>query len=169
VNELVEIENTGLTAALTALPPGTNDLINQQQRLQVTANATNVARIELFSTGGSQGAVSNQATALFTVSAAQLGLGLHPFYAMVTDGTGHVYRTAQVTGIFPLLELTLAGTPPMLKWPTALDHQYNVLFTTNLTAGFEVAGTLTATNNGTLALPVPLTGPAGYYQVQVAQ
>ena len=63
----------------------------------------NISRIELFSTGGSVGVATNQAAAVFAVSAADLGLGLHPFYALVTDQAGHRYQT-QTVGI--------ASSPP---------------------------------------------------------
>ena len=92
----MQIQNTSLTATLAALPAGTNATLDQPLQFTVTANATNIARIELFSTGGSVGAVTNQAAAVFEVSAAYLGLGLHPFYALVTDQTGHRYQTQTI-------------------------------------------------------------------------
>ncbi len=96
VTRNVRIQNTSLTATLTALPAGTNATLDQQLQFTVTANTTNVASIELFSTGGSLGVVTNQAAAVFEVSAAYLGLGLHPFYALVTDQTGHRYQTQTI-------------------------------------------------------------------------
>ena len=96
VTRNVQIQNTSLTATLTALPTGTNATLDQQMQFTVTANTTNVGSIELFSTGGSLGAVTNQAAAVFEVSAAYLGPGLHPFYALVTDQTGHRYQTQTI-------------------------------------------------------------------------
>jgi uncharacterized protein (TIGR03790 family) len=169
VSRTVQIQNTPLTATLAVLPPGTNTLLSQQLQFLVTANTTNLSRIELFSTGGSLGAVTNQSAALFTVTATNLGLGLHPFYALVTDQAGHRYQTATVTSFFPVISLTLAGTPPVLAWPAALDHQYDVQFTTSLASGFQTVATLTASNNSTLQWPVPLTSPAGFYRVRLDQ
>jgi hypothetical protein len=85
VTENVQIQNTSLAATLTAVPAGSNATPGQQLQFTVTAMATNISRIELFSTGGSLGVVSNAATAVFPISASYLGLGLHPFYAVITD------------------------------------------------------------------------------------
>ena len=98
VTRNVRIQNTSLNATLTALPAGTNAALNQQLQFTVTANTNNIARIELFSTGGSVGVTTNQTAAVFAVSAAYLGLGLHPFYALVTDQSGNRFQT-QTAGI----------------------------------------------------------------------
>ncbi len=164
VTRTVQIQNTGLTATLTAWP-GANGTLN----LRVAANATNIARIELFSTGGSAGVVTNQGAAVFTVSAANLGVGLHPFQALVTDPAGHCYQTAVVTQFFPLPALALTGAPPTLAWPAALGHSYDVQSATNLAAGFVTVGTITATNNGEIEWPVTPAGRAGFYRVQLDQ
>ena len=88
VSRSVRIQNTALTATFTPLLAGTNATLDLPLQFAVTANATNISRIELFSTGGSVGVVSNQPSAVFTAPSATLGLGLHPFYALVTDTSG---------------------------------------------------------------------------------
>jgi uncharacterized protein (TIGR03790 family) len=163
----VQIQNTSLTATLAALPAGSNATLDKQLQFMVTANATNIARVEFFSTGGSVGVATNQAVAVFGVSAAFLGLGLHPFYALVTDQTGHRYQTQTIWyRILPTIMLTLTGTPPMLAWPAVPGRQYNVQSTTNLASGFQTVTTITATNS-VIQWPVNTTGSAGFYRVQL--
>jgi hypothetical protein len=97
VTRNVQIQNTGLSATLSALPAGSNATFDQQLQFTVTANTNNISRIELFSTGGSVGVATNQAAAVFQrVRRLYLGLGLHPFYALVTDQAGHRYQTQTV-------------------------------------------------------------------------
>jgi len=167
VERNVCIQNTSLTATLAALPSGTNATLYQQMQFTVSANATNISRIELFSTGSSLGVVTNQATAIFEVSAAYLGLGLHPFYALVTDEVGHRYQTQTIWyRILPTITLALTVTPPMLSWPAITSYQYNLQFTTNLTTAFQTIATITATNS-VIQWPIPMTGSAGFYRVQL--
>ncbi len=161
----VKIQNTGLSATLAMLPMGTNA---GQLQFAVTANATNITRIELLSTGGSVGVATNQATASFTISAAYLGTGVHPFYAMVTDQAGHRYQTQTIWSTIPALTLTLAGTPPILVWPAIPGRQYDLLFATNLSAGFQTVTTMAATNS-LIQWPVTTTNSTGFYRVQLDQ
>ena len=143
VTRTVQVTNTSLSATLAALPTGTNAALGQSLQFTVTANTTNMARIELFSTGGSQGVVSNQAAAVFAVSASYLGLGLHPFYAVVTDQAGHRYQTSTAWyDIIPVITLTLTYSPPMIAWPALPYRQYVLLFTTNLATGFQTVATV---------------------------
>jgi uncharacterized protein (TIGR03790 family) len=168
VSQTVLIQNTGLTATMAALPLGTNAALNQPLQFTVTANTPNVSSIELFSTGGSVGVVSNQAAANLVVAATDLGLGLHPFYALVTDAVGDHYRTQTVWyRIVPAIPLTLAGTPPVLSWPTTMGGQYFLQYTTNLANGFETVATIAATNT-IVQWPVTVASPAGFYRVQLA-
>ena len=94
VSRNVRIQNSGLSASLNTLFGGANTDIGATLQFSVIANTNNVTAIELFSTGGSLGIASNQAAAFFSVAGTNLGLGLHPFYAIVTDGAGNQYRTA---------------------------------------------------------------------------
>jgi len=167
VTRNVQIQNTGLSATLSALPAGSNATFDQQLQFTVTANTNNISRIELFSTGGSMGAATNQAAAVFDLSAAYLGLGLHPFCALVTDQAGNRYQTQTVWyRIVPTITLTLTGMPPVLAWPAIVGRQYDVQSTTNLTATFQTLATITATNS-IMQWPVTTTGGAGFYRVQL--
>ena len=167
VTRNVQIQNTSLAATLAALPAGTNATLDQQLQFTVTANNNNISRIELFSTGGSVGVATNQDSAVFAVSAAYLGLGLHPFYALVTDQAGERFQTQTVWyRILPTITLTLTGTPPMLIWPALLNRQYDVQSTTNLADGFQTVTTITATNS-VVQWPISTTGSAAFYQVRL--
>ena len=65
VTRNVLVQNTSLTATLAACRPAPTPRWARRSHFTVTANTTNLARIELFSTGGSLGVVTNQATAGF--------------------------------------------------------------------------------------------------------
>ncbi|MDR3459110.1 MAG: TIGR03790 family protein [Verrucomicrobiae bacterium] len=164
----VRIQNTSLSATLAALPTGSNAMLGQQLQFTIAANTTNIARIELFTTGGSVGVATNQAVGVFAVSAAYLGLGLHPFYALVTDQAGHRYQTGTAWyQIIPNITLTLSGTPPVLAWPTVPGSQYYLQSTTNLASGFQTVATITATNP-VVSWSITTTGNACFYRVQLA-
>jgi uncharacterized protein (TIGR03790 family) len=163
----VQIQNTSLSATFSALPLGTNATLGQSLQFTVAASATNIARVELFSTGGSIELTTNQPNATFTVSTSFLGLGLHPFYALVTDTGGHRYQTPTVWyRILPAIALTLAKTPPEVSWNALIGRQYDLQFTTNLAAGFQTLVTTTATNT-LMQWPIVLTNRAGFYRVQL--
>lgn len=163
----VLVQNGSLTATLASLPGGSNATLGQQLQFIVTPNATNISRIELFSTGGSQGFVTNQPVAGFAVSASYLGLGLHPFYAVVTDQAGHRFRTTTSWyRIIPAIPLTLTGVPPSLTWPATPGCQYEVQLATNLAAGFNTVASFTATNS-LIQWPVVPTNRAAFYRVKL--
>jgi len=170
VTRAVRIQNTSLAATLTPLFAGTNVPLEGPLQFAVAANATNISLIELFSTGGSVGAVSNQPAAVFSVASPSLGLGLHPFYALVTDTSGNRFRTetAWIHLIAPL-QLSLTGPPLTLIWPAISGRQYDILATTNLSAAFQPVASVIA--SASLAQwPVSAAGgPAGFYQVRLAQ
>ena len=161
------VQNTSLSAAIAALPAGSNVSVSHPLQFTITANNTNISRIELFSTGGSQGVVSNQPTALFNVSAAYLGLGLHPFYAVITDQSGHRYQTQTLSyRIAPTITITVTHNPFTLTWTAVPTNQYDVQFTTNLAASFQTVAALTATNS-LLSWPVVTTNSAGFYRIKL--
>jgi hypothetical protein len=168
VTRNVRIQNTSLAATMAALPAGTNATLDRQLQFTVTANSANVSRLELFSTGGSVSVATNQAAAFFQVSAEFLGLGLHPFYALVTDQAGERYQTQTVWyRILPTITLTLTGTPPVLAWPAIPGRQYELQSTTNLAVAFETVATIAATNS-VIQWPITTTGGEGFYRVRLA-
>ena len=161
------VQNTSLTATLAAQPAGADATLDQQLQFTVTANTANVSRVELFSTGGSVGVATNQNPPVFQVSAAFLGLELHPFFALVTDQAGNRYQTQTVWYcVIPAITLTLTGSPPVLAWPAIPNRQYDLQFTTNLAAAFQTVMTI-ATTNSVIQWPVTTTGSAGFYRVQL--
>ena len=131
------------------------------------ANATNISRIELFSTGGSVAVATNQATALFVISATDLGLGLHPFYALVTNQAGERYQTQRVWyRIIPAIPLAITGMPPMLSWPAIAGRQYELQSTTNLPVGFQTEAIIAATNS-VIQWPIIPAGSVDFYRVRL--
>jgi hypothetical protein len=89
----VRIQNTALNATLTLVNLPDPSPVSGTYQIQVTANTNNVSAIKLYSTGGQLGTVNNQSTATFNVTGSSLGVGLHPFYAIVETTTGPQYRT----------------------------------------------------------------------------
>ena len=169
VSRNVRIHNTGLTATFTPLLVGTNATLDTPLQFSVTASATNISRIELFSTGGSVGLVSNQPAALFTVPSAILGLGLHPFYALVTDTAGARYQTqTDWIRLVPSFKLVIAGSPWVLSWAAIPGQRYDVLATTNLSSAFQPVASLTASN---ALAQWPISAPGGaaaFYRVRLS-
>jgi uncharacterized protein (TIGR03790 family) len=168
VSRTVRVQNTALSATFTPLLVGTNATLDIPLQFTVTGNSPAIGRIELFSTGGSMGVVSNQQSAVFTAPSALLGLGLHPFYALVTDTTGKQYQTETAwIRLIPSIVLNLSGSPLTLSWSATPGVSYNVLATTNLATPFQTVGSVVAT--GALA-QWPVAAPAGtarFYRVSL--
>jgi uncharacterized protein (TIGR03790 family) len=166
ISRNVQIQNAALTATFTPLLAGTNATLPMPLQFAVSASANNISRIELFSTGGSIGVVSNQPSALFTAPSALLGLGLHPFYALVTDTAGNQYQTpTDWIRLIPSFNLSLSGTPLQLSWPAMPGLSYDVLATTNLSAAFQTVTSLVASNT-VIQWPIPLSSAAAsFYRV----
>lgn len=169
VARTVRVQNTALAATFTPLLAGTNATLDLPLQFSVAANATNIARLELFSTGGAVGVVSNQSAAVFTAPVAALGLGLHPFYAVVTDADGNQYQTETISiRLVPPFRLRLDRAPLTLSWEATPGVPYDVLAATNLAHGFAPVASLTASN--ILAVwPVPVPGEAAaFYRVRLS-
>ncbi len=90
----VRVQNSSLSATLNLLDLPASAPVQGNYHLQIEANTNTISAITLFSTGGAVGSVSNQPAVTFTVNASILGVGLHPFYALVTTPSGLQYRTA---------------------------------------------------------------------------
>jgi len=167
VTRNVLVQNTSLSATFAALPAGSNATLGQSIQFTVTANTPNVSKIELFSTGGSLGVVSNLSTAVFAVSTTYLGLGLHPFYAVVTDLGGHHYQTATLMyRVVPVISLALTNSPPVLVWSAVPGSLYYLQSTTNLLTSFQTVATVTATN-ALMQWPISTTNRATFYRIQL--
>jgi hypothetical protein len=143
--------NTPLSATLACLLCDTNTALEATLQFLVTANTNTIARIELFSTGGSWGAVSNQPSATFSVAATNLGIGLHPFYALVTRNDGRQYRTEtrwiRIVGDEPPFALAIAPGAPTVSWPATAGRRYEVLSSTSATGAYTLRDALVPTNS----------------------
>ena len=164
----MRIQNTALTATFGPLLGGTNATLDMLLQFSVAASPTNISRIELFSTGGSLGVVSNQSAAVFTVPSATLGLGLHPFYASVTDAAGSKYRTQTVSvRLVPSFKLRIAGSPLVLSWAAIPGQRYDVLTATNPSSAFQPVASVTA-SNALAQWPISVPGgAAAFYRVRL--
>jgi uncharacterized protein (TIGR03790 family) len=169
VSRVVQVRNTALAATFTPLLTGTNATLDMPLQISVTPNTTRISRLELFSTGGSVGVVSNQPSAVFTVPSGTLGLGLHPFYVLVTDTARNRFQTeTDWIRLIPPFKLSLSGVPLSLSWAAIPGQRYNVLSTTNLASAFQAVTSVVASN--TLAqwpLPAP-GGAASFYRVSLS-
>ena len=118
VAQNVRIQNTPLNATFTTLAGASNTVLNFTLLFSVAANTNTISTIELFTTGGSVGVVSNLSSATFAVAATNLGIGLHPFYAVVTRSDGKQYRTEtkwiRIGGSEPPFGLTMTALPPAI-------------------------------------------------------
>jgi len=93
----VIISNTPLQATLALQGASSTNLVDESFGLEVGVNTNSVSEILLFTTGGVYAGRTNQSTALFTVNGLDLGVGQHPFHALVTTTNGLSYRTDKVT------------------------------------------------------------------------
>ena len=89
----VRVQNMPLSATLSLINLAATNATSGNYQIAVTANTNNIANITLYSTGGALGAVSNQTSANIVVSGATLGVGRHPFYAIIQDTLGRRYRS----------------------------------------------------------------------------
>jgi len=151
LSQTVRIQNTALAATVTCLLCDTNTALEATLQFLVAANTNNIMRIELFSTGGSWGVASNQGSAAFSIAATNLGLGLHPFYSVVTRNDGKQYRTKtkwiRLVGDEPPFALAIAGGAPTVSWPAIAGRHYEVLSTTNAASIFSLRDAVTPTNS----------------------
>jgi len=89
----VQVRNTSLAATIELQPAGASLPVAGSFQIQVVASDPDTSRIDLFSTGGLLVTLSNQPTAVFNVAGSNLGVGLHPFHALVETRSGLRFRT----------------------------------------------------------------------------
>jgi uncharacterized protein (TIGR03790 family) len=151
VSRQVRFQNTALSASLNTLLGGTNTDLSAILRFSVVANTNDLSSIEFFSTGGSLGFVTNQPVAFFSVAATNLGLGLHPFYAVVTSTSGERYRTETVwirlIGAEPSFSISIASPSVTLSWPATAGRSYDLLAATTITGPYQPIATLIPSNS----------------------
>jgi uncharacterized protein (TIGR03790 family) len=169
VSRTVRVKNASLSASLLPQILGTNVTLNTPLNISVIANTNAVATIELFSSGGAIGIVSNQQSVAFSVPSVMLGLGLHPFYAIVTDAFGNQFRTQTVLiRIVPSFQVNISGQPLVLSWGSVPGLTYGILSSTNLSGAFQKAGTVTASGtNAQWAVPSP-TKSQTFFRIQLS-
>jgi len=172
IAQTVRIQNRPLSAVFTTLYGGTNTVVGATLQFSVVANTNNITKIELFSTGGSLGAVGNQSNAIFSVAGTNLDLGLHPFYAVVTASGGNQYRTEtkwiRLVNTEAPFRVSLTTPPPVLNWPATAGRSYEILTTTNLTEVFQHRATLTPSNSAALWADTNPPAPQRIYRVRTA-
>lgn len=146
VTRKVRVKNTALEATLRFVGNPQNAPGDTPAEFEITANTNNVARIELFSTGGLVQTATNQSHVRLSVNPAVLGVGEHPFYALVTRADGARYRTETLrVRIVAGVRLSISGPPWLLTWNAEPGRTYQVLASTNL-VNFKVAASVTTSN-----------------------
>ncbi len=170
VTQNVRIQNTPLNATFTTLAGAANTVLDFTLLFSVAVNTNTISTIELFTTGGSVGVVSNLASATFAVAATNLGIGLHPFYAVVTRSDGKQYRTGtewiRIGGSEPPFGLTLTAPPPSIGWPATAGRLYEVLSATNVKDTFQLRGSVTPSNIAGLWIDTLTGAPQQFYRVR---
>jgi hypothetical protein len=171
VSQTVLIQNGSLKATLS-VAGGTNFFVGSTLQISVVANTNNVSKIELFSTGGSLGSVLGQSTALFSIGGANLGVGLHSFYAVVTIATGNQYRTdtkwIRLFATEPPFPISIATPPPTLTWNATPGKTYEILSTTNLSVALQLRDSVTISNALGQWVETNAPGPQRFYRVRTA-
>jgi uncharacterized protein (TIGR03790 family) len=170
VSQVVRIQNGTLSATFTILTGDTNSALEANLQFSVVANTNNISKIELFSTGGSLGSVLNQSTAGFSVAGTDLGIGLHPFYAVVTANSGKQYRTEtkwlRLIGADAPFQVTVAAPPPTLSWPATAGRQYDILSATNVDGSFQVRDSVVPSNSAGIWMETNNQAPQRFYRVR---
>lgn len=150
-SQSVRIQNSPLAAVFTCLVCDTNTALEATLQFSVAANTNTISHIELFSTGGSWGVVSNLQTAVFSLAATNLGLGLHPFYSVVTRNDGKQYRTEtkwiRLLGNEPPFAVSVSGEAPTLVWPATAGRRYEILSALGVTNAFALRDAVVPTNS----------------------
>ncbi len=168
----VRIQNSGLSASLNTLFGGSNTDLGATLQFSVTVNTSNVSAIELYSTGGLLAGAAGQATAFFSVAGTNLGLGLHPFYAIVTDGAGNQYRTAttwiRLIGPEPPLAISVGYPPLTLSWVSTAGRSYQVLMAANILGPFQIAATVTPSNSAGAWIDTNASVAERFYRIETS-
>jgi uncharacterized protein (TIGR03790 family) len=171
--QTVRIQNTALAAEFTTLLGDTNTALEAILQFSVVANISNVSKIELFSTGGYRGNVLNQSNALFSFAGTSLGLGLHPFYAIVTASSGKQYRTEtkwiRLVGADSPFPVSIAAPPLRLAWPAAAGRSYDILSATSPGAAFQASASVTPSNSAAQWTDTNSAVPGLFYRVRTSK
>ncbi len=168
----IRIQNSALSATFTTLVGGSNSALEATLQFSVVANTNNISKIELFSTGGTQGSVAGQSNVIFSVFGTNLGLGLHPFYAIVTANSGKQYRTdtkwIRLIGAETPFVLSITNPPPTIAWTATAGRRYEILSATDIINGFVLRDTITASNTSARWSEPSVGPPRRFYRVRTA-
>lgn len=175
-SKTVRVQNTALSGTLRLLAGASNTLVTMPVVFEVEGRGGQVLKTEIFSTGSLLQASGVGALSTFSINPTSLGVGQHPFHAMITFAGGSQYRTETVWLRFlrpeepePPFTVRAAFAPPRLEWTATAGRNYDVL-SQNDAGSFEPITRITATNSP-VQWPLP-TGPAGtsahFYRVRTA-
>ncbi len=173
VAQTVNITNSALSATFTTPFSGTNVALEATLQFSVTANTNNISKIELFGIGGSLGNVTGVSNTTFSVTGASLGIGLHPFYALVTASSGKQYRTQtkwiRLVGADSPFRVSISSAPPKLSWPATALRSYDILSATNVTNAYLLRTSITPTNTPAQWTETNATAPRRFYRIRTSQ
>jgi hypothetical protein len=171
VSRTIRIQNTPFAAAFTTMLGGSNTALKATLQFQVAANTNDASmnRIELFSTGGSWGVISNTAIAVFSLPATNLHLGLHPVYAVATRNDGKQYRTAmewiRIVDTEPPFQLSVVDSTPRFTWPSTAGRRYEIFSTTNIALPFTLRDAVVPANSIGFWSETNASAPQRFYRV----
>ncbi len=170
ISKNVRIQNNAWSATLTTLLGGTNTALEATLQFAVAVNTNNLTKLELFSTGGALGVFNNVDSATFAIAASYLGIGLHPFYALVTRSDGQQYRTdtkwLRIVGAESPFAVSVLGPAPTLTWPASAGRPYQILSAIEATNTFTPRAAVTPTNSTGLWSETNNTASQRYYRVK---
>jgi hypothetical protein len=173
ISQNVRIQNTTLSATFTSLEGETGSALEATLMFSVEANTNNITKIELFSTGGVLATSNEVSSTTFSVAATNLGIGLHPFYALVTRADNKQYRTEtkwiRITEAESPFTLSVVDLTPTLAWPANAGRRYEVLSTINITDTFLLRDAVTPTNSQGRWSETNNSAPQRFYRVRAAQ
>ncbi len=172
VSQMVNIQNTSLEVTFTAVATPTNVATESTLQFSIIANTANIAKIELFSTGGALTNITAQSSALFPVAGTNLGPGLHPFYAIVTRAGGQQYRTEtlwiRLLSSDAPFAVSIATPPTTLTWPATPGRVYEILSATNTAGLFQLRDSITASNTIGAWVETKTHAPQRFYRLRTA-
>lgn len=173
ISRTIRIQNSSLAAVFNCLLCDTNTALEATLQFSVAANTNAISRIELFSTGGLWGTVSNQPTVTFSLAATNLGVGLHPFYAIVLRDDGQLYRTEtkwiRILSDDTPFALEVAGSAPEITWAATAGRRYEVFSATNLADAFVLRDRVVPTNSVGQWTETNNSVPQRLYRIRSAQ
>ena len=172
VSQTVILSNGPLSATFTTLVGDTNTAIEATLQFSVVSNGSNITSIVLYSTGGALATNLNQSSATFSIPGTNLGVGLHPFYAIVSGAGGKQYRTEtkwiRLVAAESPFRVAITGPSRTISWPATAGRSYDILSAINLTNTFQVRQTVTPSNSAAQWVDTNAPGPQRFYRVRTS-